>query len=133
MVALTKDRNTASRQGDHLARPIAAAAICFAGGIGAVNATGYAVPASNTAGLKVLGRIEKTVDNTGGIAGALNVSMKRGVFHYANSITAPLTVADIGGIALVEDDATVAKTATANIQAGKVIDIDANGVWVEIR
>jgi len=133
MTALSKDRNTAARTGDDLSRPIAAATVCFAGGIGAVNAAGNAVPAANAAGLKVLGRIEKTLDNSAGIAGALNVPMKRGVFHYANSLASPLTVADIGGIALVEDDATVAKAATANIQAGKVIDIDVNGVWIEIR
>jgi len=133
MVALTKDRNTAARAGDDVSRPIAANVTCFAGGMGAVNAAGNVVPAANTAGLKVVGRIEATVANAGGAAGAATVPMRRGVFHFANSATSPLTVADLGGNALVEDDATVAKVKTQSIVAGKVIDIDVNGVWIEIR
>jgi len=132
-MALTKDRNTTERAGDAVARPVEAAAVLFAGGMGAINAAGNVVPASNTAGLKVIGRIESAVDNSAGMAGAQSVSLKRGVFHYANSATSPLTVADIGTNALVEDDGTVAKAATNNIVAGKIIDIDAAGVWVEIR
>jgi len=133
MGALTKDRNTATRPGDDITRPVAAGVICFSGGMGAVNAAGDALPASATAGLKVVGRIEQTINNTGGIAGAANVPMRRGVFLFANSITSPLSVADLGGTALVEDDATVAKVAPNSIVAGKIIDINANGVWVEIR
>ncbi|MDQ6956697.1 MAG: hypothetical protein Q9M21_05805, partial [Mariprofundaceae bacterium] len=123
MVALTKDRNTSERAGDDVSHPIAANVVCFAGGMGAVNAAGNAVPASNTAGLKVVGRIQKHTDNTGGLAGALTVTMKRGVFQFGNSPTSPLTVSDIGGNAVVEDDATVAKAATNNIMAGKILNI----------
>jgi len=101
--------------------------------MGAINAAGDVVPASNTAGLKVAGRVASSVDNTAGTAGDLNATLKRGVFRFANSGTSPLTVADILANALVEDDGTVAKVTTNSIVAGKIIDIDASGVWVEIK
>jgi len=132
-MALTKDRNTTERAGDAVSRPVEAAVKLFAGGMGAINAAGNIVPASNTVGLKVIGRIEAAVDNTAGAAGDQFASVKRGVFHYANSTASPLTVADIGGNALVEADDIVAKVTTNSIVAGKIIDIDAAGVWVEIR
>lgn len=132
-MALTQDRNTTERTGAAVSRPVAAGAKLFAGGMGAINAAGNIVPASNTAGLKVIGRIESAVDNTAGVAGDQSVTLKRGVFHYANSAASALTFADIGTNALVEDDGIVAKAAINNVVAGKIIDIDAQGVWVEIR
>ena len=105
----------------------------FAGSIGAVNAAGNAVPASDTAGIKVVGRCEAHMDNTAGAAGDANITMKRGVFRFANSVGSPLAAADLGTNALVEDDGTVAKATVNSIIAGKIIDIDASGVWVEIK
>ena len=132
-MALTADRNTTERDGALVNRPAEAAVKLFAGSLGAVNAAGNALPASDTVGLKVVGRVESQVDNSAGVAGDLNVEMKRGVFQFANSGTSALTVADIGGNALVEDDGTVAKVTTNSIVAGKIIDIDASGVWVEVK
>lgn len=132
-MALTNDANTPEREGALVSRPVEAATQLFAGSIGAINAAGNIVPASNVAGLKVIGRVESHIDNLTGLAGAENVTLKRGVFRFANSVASPLTAADILVNAVIEDDGTVAKTILNAITAGKVIDIDAGGVWIEIK
>ncbi len=130
---LTNDRNTPERDGTLVSLPVEAGAVIHAGGMVAVNAAGNAVPAADTAGLTVMGRAEQAVDNTGGAAGAAAITVKRGVFQYGNSGASALTAADVGQVAHVADDATVAKTTTNSIVAGKVLGVDATGVWVEIR
>lgn len=132
-MALTKDANTPERDGALVSRPVEAATEVFTGSIAAVNAAGNMVPAANVAGLKVVGRAEAHVDNTAGAAGDLDVTAKRGLFRFTNSAGSPLTAADLGANALVEDDGTVAKVTANSIVAGKIIDIDASGVWVEIK
>jgi len=130
------DRNTDKRNGNDLSLGVAASIKVEAGHMGAVNASGFAVPASDTAGLKVMGRIEETVDNTAGANGDNSVGILRNqAFHWANSATNPLTVADIGGDAYVEDSITVTNDAgaTSNIVAGKILGVDSKGVWVEAR
>jgi len=132
-MALTKDVNTPEREGALVSRPAAGGARVFAGSMVAVSAGGNASSAANAPGLKVIGRAEAAVDNSAGIAGEKTVTVKRGVFRFANSATQPLGNADIFGTAYVEDDGTVAKITTNSIPAGKVIDIDTDGVWVEIK
>lgn len=130
------DRNTDKRNGNDLYLGVAASTKVEAGHMGAVNAAGYVVPASDTAGLKVIGRIENTVDNTTGGNGGESVAILRNqAFHWANSATTPLTVADIGGNAYVEDSVTVTTDvgSTNNIVAGKILEINSKGVWVDAR
>lgn len=131
---LTNDRNTPARDGTLVSLPVEAATIIYAGAIVAVNAAGNAVPASDAAGLTVIGRAEAQADNSAGVAGALSVNVRRGCFQYANAAgAAALTAADVGGNAVVVDDATVGKTSTNSIPAGKVLGVEPGGVWVEIR
>ncbi|OIO70885.1 MAG: hypothetical protein COS35_06520 [Zetaproteobacteria bacterium CG02_land_8_20_14_3_00_50_9] len=132
-MALTKDANTPERDGALVSAPVAAATIIYAGSMVALNAAGNAVPAADTAALKVLGRAESQVNNAAGAAGDLKVTVKRGTFRFKNSGTAALAAGDELTNALVEDDGTVAKTSTNSIVAGKIIEIDASGVWVEIK
>jgi len=132
-MALTADRNTVARDGNQLSLGMAANAKIYAGAMVARDAAGHAVPAANVAGLAVVGMAESQVDNTGGAAGALNITVRRNrSFHFANSATSALTIADIGSNAMVEADDIVAKAATNSIVAGKVLDVDATGVWIEI-
>ena len=51
-----------------------------------------------------------------------------------NCYTDLIAKADIGAICYVVDNQTVAKTdnSTARKAAGKIIDVDADGVWVEV-
>ena len=111
---------------------IKAATKVYAGGMGALDANGWLVPMSTATTLKGVGRIERTVNNVGA-NGALSADVKRGVFRYANSSAGDLiTLADIGSDCYGVDDQTVAKTNGTNTRsvAGKIYDVDAQGVWV---
>jgi hypothetical protein len=138
MTSLTTARNTPQRLGDILSYPVAAAKILYQGGI-AVLSGGYAAPASAATGLIAAGRIERTVDNSGGAAGEQVVEVRRGLFKFASSTVAGdiITRADIGADAWLVDDQTVAKTSAPSSSnptrsiAGKIVDVDPDGgVWV---
>lgn len=132
---ITEPIDTPERAGECFDLPVAAATALFAGGLAAINAAGDTVPASATAGLKVVGRIEEDADNSAGAAGDLSVRIKRGVFRYDNSDTDTLTKADVGTAAIVEDDETVGNgtTPATDITAGLIVEVDAEGVWIDTR
>lgn len=125
--------NTQRRPGERLYLPMAASAKIYQGTLFAKDSNGRAVRASDTAGLRVVGRAEETVDNSAGSAGDLSINGELGVFKFANSATNALTQADIGKHAVVEDDNTVASTATNKVNAGRVVAVDSDGVWVDTR
>lgn len=125
MSAATTALNIDERPGNFLALIIAAATTVFLGTLVARDAAGKAVPASDTAGLRVMGRAEQ-----GGTAGE-TIQVKRGIFRYNNSATNALTAASVGKLCVVEDDNTVASTSTNKIVAGRVVEVDTAGVWVD--
>ena len=134
MAALTKPRLTPERTGSRREPGIAADTLIYAGAMVALNASGYAVPASTATTLKVIGRAEQTVDNSGGAAGDKRVSVATGIFQFANSASADLiAVTDVHADCYAVDDQTVAKTSGTNPRsvAGKIFDVDAQGVWVK--
>lgn len=133
MTALTADRATPVRNGELLELPAAAAKKFFAGALVALDAAGRATPGALAATLKGLGRVEAYADNSGGAAGDIAVKIRMGCFRWANSGSGDLiTTADIGADCFIVDDQTVAKTSATNTRsvAGKVVDVDALGVWV---
>lgn len=133
MSALTADRNTPRRDGQELSLGLAASTKIYGGSIVCRNASGYAVPGSTATTLKALGVAEEQVDNAAGAAGAKSVRIRKGTFRFANSTsTDAITIADIGNDCYVVDDQTVAKTNGSSTRsvAGKVADVDSNGVWV---
>ena len=134
MSALTEDRNTPYKDGELLSFKVAANVKCFAGGI-AVLEGGYCRPGKIGAGLVYIGRFEQQVDNSGGAAGAKAVMVRRGkAFLFDNSTANPITQADLGQDCYIEDDQTVAKSAGtgagAKSKAGRIMGLDAMGVWV---
>lgn len=131
MAKATKPINTPSRDGKTIILSVAAAAKIFAGTIVAVNADGYAVAASDAAGLKVVGRANCDCDNSDGAAGAKEIEVERGVFRFSNSSTAAVTRAEWNTRVFVEDDNTVAKTSTNSVCAGVMVGLDDEGVWVD--
>lgn len=135
MTALTKDRNTPRREGEMMSLPVAANAKIFAGSLVVTNATGYAAPGSTATTLKAAGRAEEYVDNTGGADGAVSVRVRRGVYKYDNSGADQVTQAHVMGICYIVDDQTVAATNGVNTrsEAGKVVEVEADGVWVEVK
>ncbi|MCY1292295.1 hypothetical protein D9M68_380710 [compost metagenome] len=134
-MALSKDRNTKSREGLQFRDPVAAGAKIFAGALVVINATGFAAPGSTATGLRARGVAQEQVDNTGGADGALDVDTRRGCFPFDNSAAADeITRADIGNQAYIVNDHTVAKTSATNTRsvAGIIRDVTVDGVWVEI-
>lgn len=134
-MALTKDRDTKEKGGKTIyAVPVAAGVKILAGALVALNAAGFATPGAIATTLKGFGRAEEAVDNTGGSNGAVSITVRRGVFLYANSASADaITRADIKNDCYIVDDQTVAKTHATNTRsvAGKIDDVDATGVWVD--
>lgn len=134
--------------------PIADNVKIYVGGMVAIDSAGNARPASQagvnnvTAGLVVVGKAEvpyqpnptiaspqSTYDNTvvGHAAGAISVQVRSGIYKWANSATTDLiTSAHVGQMVFAADDQTVALTdgAGARAIAGRVIQVDSDGVWV---
>jgi hypothetical protein len=131
MTALTKDRDTPSRESKLFVHPVAAGKIFFVGALAVLNATGFAEPATTATGKKGLGRATLAVSNAGGADGAETVEVERGCFRYANDGT--VTRAHIDGNAYAVDDQTVAPTDGTGTRSavGIIRDVDALGVWVE--
>lgn len=135
-MALSADRNTPMRDGSILNLPVAAAKKIFAGALVARDASGNATPGAVATTLRGVGRAEAHADNTGGTAGAISVDIRKGIFRFDNSASGDLiTNADIGADCFIVDDHTVAKTNGTSTRsvAGRVFDVDANGVWVKFE
>lgn len=133
-MALTADRNTPYKDRELLSFAVAGGVKIFAGALIALDADGYATPGATAATLTYLGRAEGYVDNTAGADGDVAVLVRRGkAFKFLNSGADPIVQASIGLTCYIVDDQTVAKTSdtAARSAAGKVVGIDADGVWVE--
>ena len=136
MTALTKGRNTPARSGDISEIDVAADTKIYQGSLVAVNASDYAVPGSTATTLIGLGRAEEEADNSGGAAGDIKVRVGRSIYRFANSAdTDEITAADIGSDCYIVDDQTVALTdgTGTRSRAGKIHDVDAQGVWVKFN
>jgi hypothetical protein len=134
MTALSAARNTPQRTGDVLGFPVAASTTCYQGGIAVLNG-GFAEPASTATGLVAIGRFDETVVNGTVTDGAVHALVRAGTFRFANSASADLIAqADVGADCYLVDDQTVAKTSAANTRsiAGKVVAVEADGVWVKL-
>lgn len=132
-MVLASERGTKSRDGKTFARKVAAGVVIYQGGLTCLTATGFATPGAVATTLTGEGMALQTVDNSAGAAGDLTVEVEKGCFQYKNSAAADaITIAEIGDDCYVVDDETVAKSnggATRSI-AGKIVDVDAQGVWV---
>ena len=125
-MALTKNRDTREIAGALVRLTVKTGATIYAGALVAVDSTGYAVPASDAAGLKVVGRAEHQA------AADQPVMVKRGVFLYNNKTGDKVTAAHIGGYCYAADDETVQGTANTNeVVAGIVRGVTADGVYVD--
>lgn len=134
MSALTTDRQTPRRDGASYSYPVAANVTCYAGAIACLDAAGNATPGATATTLIAVGRFAERVTN-GATAAAVNVIVEPGVYRFNNSAAADLiTKAEIGDNCFIVTDQTVAKTNGTNTRsiAGKIVDVDAQGVWVRI-
>ncbi len=132
MAAATADINTPERAGEVVNLPVAASTKIYAGTMVAIDASGNAKPAADTAGLTVIGRAEEFIDNSSGAAGDLTINVKRGVFKYNNSGTNAVDADDKAKVCYIEDDNTVQEAIGTNaIVAGLVLEVADGGVWVD--
>lgn len=134
MAALAKDRATRERSGDVRELGVKGGSKIYAGAMAALDSSGRVVPMSTATTLKGLGRCDRLADNTSGGDGDIKARVRAGIFQFANSADADqITAADIGADCYGVDDQTVAKTSGTNTRsvAGKVFDVDAQGVWVK--
>jgi hypothetical protein len=135
MTALSADRLTLTKDGKIRSVPVAAGKYIYAGALVVASATGFAEPGLTATTVTALGRADAAVDNTLGADGAVNVTVRRGVFAFVSAGGGDtITAANRGATVYVVDDQTVALTNGGNTRsaAGRVYDVDSDGVWVEI-
>lgn len=132
MTATTEGRNTKRRTGDKLSVVVNNGATIYAGTlVTLLTATGLAVSGGTASAGIAVGVASETITGDG----VKTTDVERGIFQFANSAAADLIAkADIGATCYVVDNQTVAKTdnSAARKAAGKIIDVDAGGVWVEV-
>jgi hypothetical protein len=141
MTALAQDRNTQRKVVERIVADdalVAATTTIWNGSLVANNAAGALIPASDTAGITVIGRAELRMVNATGAAAKVTprARVAAGIFKFATTGGSALTAVDIGKNAFVLDDQTVVRTGgtTNAIVAGVVDSIDPDGgVWVKVN
>jgi hypothetical protein len=128
MAALTKERDTPTSHHDYpISLKVKGGVKILNGAMVSTDATGFAIPAADTASTQCIGRANATVDNTGGADGALEVEVLVGICEYNNPAGAnQLTQVDVGKLAFVLTDNELIRTAgTVNARiAGRVVRVD---------
>ena len=135
MPPLTTDRQTPERLGSDFSLPVLAATLIYAGSIVVLDAAGMSQPGSTAVGLVCAGRADERADNSAGADGDIKAKIRSGVFRFGNSAAADeITAAEIGDDCYIVDDQTLAKTDGTGTRsvAGKVVDVDTQGVWVRM-
>lgn len=95
-----------------------------------INGDGYAEAASASAGLLIAGCVQRYCDNRNGADGEQTVSVKRGIFVWENDGTIKKT--DILKTCYIKDERTVSITADGSSAAGTILEVDEDGVTVDM-
>jgi len=103
---------------------IASGSTIVSGNLVALNAEGKAVPAADTAGLRVIGIADRINDG--------EVEVMDGVFSFVNDTTHPLTRNARGKVAFVKDANTAAASSSNSIPAGIVVDVYDDEVYLDV-
>ena len=132
MAICTVDRNTTYREGLELEYPVKAATRIYGGSMVVVDSTGYAVPAGNTAGHKLVGIALEQADNSTGADGAIYIRVRTaGVFEFGAS---SISQANVGAEMYVVDDQTFDDVDPGQgIKCGKLTKYDSTTKgWIKI-
>lgn len=132
MANATEGRLTKRRDAKRVSHPVNSGATIFAGTmVSLLTSGGNAVRAGTASSGRAVGVALETVTGDG----TKRIEVEATCAQFANSAsTDEITRADIGGIAYIVDDQTVAKTDDSGARqiAGAIVDVDAGGVWVDI-
>jgi hypothetical protein len=132
MTAATEGRNTKRRNAELGSGVVNAGATLFAGTlVTRLAAGGNLVTAGTASAGAAVGVAEETITGDG----VKVATYRRGCFQFANSAAGDAIAAgDIGATCYIADNQTVAKTDNAGARkaAGKIVDVDAGGVWVDV-
>jgi hypothetical protein len=141
MTAAAAERLRKTREGVTLNLPVKAVSQVYRGCLvmllaGVAVAARAATTRAELDTIRVVGLAEDSA--LGGAAdGDVRLDVEKGVFCLANSAAGAdlLAVTDIGKLCFVVDDQTVGKTVGGGARpiAGLVVDVDADGVWVDTR
>jgi hypothetical protein len=132
MAALTKDRITEKKVSGLKSYPVAASTKIYAGALVGLNSGGFAVPASDTAGVRVVGVADAQVDNSAGANGALTVNVDADIVARFPAIS--ITQAMVGQVMYVVDDNTFDDALGTNaIKAGRLVEfISTTEGWLHV-
>lgn len=135
MTALATDKKTEYREGVDISIPVDDGDVIYAGAMVSVNAAGYAVAAGDTASTLFVGISREQADNSLGLDGAINVTVRRrGLFKM--SFATPITIANVGDSVYIADDQNVdlVGNVTNDIFAGIIAEyIDTTHAWIDIE
>jgi hypothetical protein len=134
-MTLSADKELQYTEGVELAFPVVASDIIYGGSLVCVNAAGYALPGSDTAGLIFEGVAIQRVDNSEGAAGAKRAALRRRGLIKAAMATA-ITQANVGDNVFVVDDESVdiAANVDNDIFCGVIAGyIDSTHAWIDIE
>ena len=135
MTALSEDKQIELQDGVEKDFPVAATEKIYGGALACVNAAGYALEGSDTAGLIFQGIAMEQKDNEDGTNGDLDVVLRRRGLVKVIMGTA-ITIANVGDNVFLVDDQTVDLTAnvTHNIFCGIIAGyIDTTHAWIDIE
>jgi lysophospholipase L1-like esterase len=113
-----------------LVLPVAAATTIYAGTLVALNTSGYAVPASASASLQVLGWAQTRADNSGGGAGAISVNVMQGAAAFVNGDG--IAAVNAGSLVYAQDDQTVALSSSSGTRPAAGVVLGMLGTLVEV-
>jgi hypothetical protein len=125
-MALTANRyDERFAAGWQLPFPVAAQTTVYKGALVCLNAEGYLVPATDTAGLRFVGVARDGADNSQGTDGDLEVVVvTQGSIVVAKS---GASASDVGESAFCSDDETVALATTNEVYAGLIVAVCDSG------
>ena len=132
MPPATAERNTDRKDFGHKAYPVMTNVRIFKGTLVAINATGFAVPATNAANQRVVGVADHGANNNPGASGALQVVVREGLYRF---VASSITQAMVGQMMYVVDDQTFDDViGTAAIKAGRLVEfISTTEGWIHVK
>lgn len=125
MTAITARKGTRRQEAVILPFPVEENTKIVEGALVSVNAAGYAVNATDTAGERVVGVASASADNTGGADGAIDVTVwTNGAHSFVSQFSA--TIANVGDKVYAVDNQTVdlAGVTTNDVLVGVIVGIE---------